>query len=54
MIRIVKKKNKIREELLSKIEWACSLNSIKLEHIRVYERVFKDYRTHKLGVCKTT
>ena len=37
MIRIVKKKNKIREELLSKIEWACSLNSIKLEHIRVYE-----------------
>ena len=37
MIRIVKKKNKIREELLSKIEWACSLNSIKLEHIRIYE-----------------
>ena len=37
MIRIVKKKNKIREELLSKIEWACSLNSIKLEQIRIYE-----------------
>ncbi len=37
MIRIVKKKNKIREELFSKIEWACSLNSIKLEHIRIYE-----------------
>ena len=37
MIRIVKKKNKIREELLSKIEWACSLNSIKLKHIRIYE-----------------
>lgn len=37
MIIIVKKKNKIREELLSKIEWACSLNSIKLEHIRIYE-----------------
>ena len=37
MIRIVKKKNKIREELLSKIEWACSLNSIKLEHIMIYE-----------------
>ena len=37
MISIVKKKNKIREELLSKIEWACSLNSIKLEHVRVYE-----------------
>ena len=36
MIRIVKKKNKIREELLSKIEWACSLNSIKPEHIRIY------------------
>ena len=37
MIKIVKKENKIREELLSKIEWACSLNSIKLEHIRIYE-----------------
>ena len=37
MISIVKKKNKIREELLSKIEWACSLNAIKLEHIRIYE-----------------
>ena len=37
MIKIVKEKNKIREELLSKIEWVCSLNSIKLEHIRIYE-----------------
>lgn len=40
-IRIVKKKNKIWEELLSKIEWACSLNSIKLEHIRIYEGCLK-------------
>ncbi len=31
MISIVKK-NKIKRELLSKIEWACSLNAIKLEH----------------------
>lgn len=30
MISIVKKKNKIKRELLSKIEWACSLNAIKL------------------------
>ena len=37
MIRIVKEKNKLKENLLSKIEWACSLNSIKLEHIVVYE-----------------
>ena len=29
---IVKKKNKISRDLLSKIEWACSLNSIKFEH----------------------
>lgn len=37
MISIVKKKNKLREDLLSKIEWACSLNSIKLEQIKIYE-----------------
>ncbi len=37
MISIVKKKNKLRDDLLSKIEWACSLNSIKLEQIRIYE-----------------
>lgn len=37
MISIVKKKNKLREDLLSKIEWACSLNAIKLEQIRIYE-----------------
>ena len=37
MISIVKKKNKIKRELLSKIEWACSLNAIKLEQIRIYE-----------------
>ena len=37
MIRIVKKKNKIREELLSKIEWACRLNAIKLEHKMIFE-----------------
>lgn len=30
MISIVKKKNNIERELLSKIEWACSLNAIKL------------------------
>ena len=34
---IVKKKNKIKRELLSKIEWACSLNAIKLEHEMIYE-----------------
>ena len=37
MISIVKKKNKIKRKLLSKIEWACSLNAIKLEQIRIYE-----------------
>ena len=47
MIRIVKKKNKIQEELLSKIEWTCSLNSIKFEHIRIYESCYwdKEYET---------
>ena len=37
MIRIVKKKNKISRDLLSKIEWACRLNSIKLEHQMILE-----------------
>ena len=37
MISIVKKKNKIKRELLSKIEWACSLNAIKLEHEMIFE-----------------
>lgn len=37
MIRIIEKKNKLSKDLLSKIEWACSLNSIKLEQIRGYE-----------------
>jgi len=37
LIRTVKKKNKLKENLLSKIEWVCSLNYIKLEHIEVYE-----------------
>ena len=37
MIGIVKKKNKIKRELLSKIEWACSLNAIKLEHEMIFE-----------------
>ena len=37
MISIVKKKNKIKRELLSKIEWACSLNAIKLEHKMIFE-----------------
>ncbi len=36
MISIVKKKNKLNENLLSKIEWACSLNAIKLEHDYFY------------------
>lgn len=31
MISIVKKKNKVSRNLLSKIEWACRLNAIKLE-----------------------
>ena len=37
MISIVKKKNKISRDLLSKIEWACLLNSIKLEHQMILE-----------------
>lgn len=37
MISIVKKKNKISRDLLSKIEWACSLNAIKLEHQMILE-----------------
>ena len=37
MISIVKKKNKISRELLSKIEWACKLSSIELEHQVVIE-----------------
>ena len=37
MISIVKKKNRIKRELLSKIEWACSLNAIKLKHEMIFE-----------------
>ena len=37
MINIVKKKNKINRDLFSKIEWACRLNSIKLEHKMIVE-----------------
>ena len=37
MISIVKKKNKISRDLLSKIEWACRLNSIKFEHQIILE-----------------
>ena len=37
MIRIVKKKNKISRDLLSKIEWACRLNAIKFEHQMIVE-----------------
>ena len=37
MLHIIKKEINMSKELLSKIEWACSLNSIKLEHIRIYE-----------------
>ena len=37
MINIVKKKNKISRDLLSKIEWACRLNAIKLEHQMILE-----------------
>ena len=37
MITIVKKKNKLREDLLSKIEWACSLNGIKLNNEMIFE-----------------
>lgn len=37
MISIVKKKNKINENLLSKIEMACSLNAIKFEHKIIFE-----------------
>ena len=37
MISTLKKKNKINEKLLSKIEWACSLNAIKLEHKMIFE-----------------
>ena len=41
MINIVKKKNNIKRELLSKIEWACSLNAIKLEHKMIFEGCLK-------------
>ena len=37
MISIVKKKNKISRELLSKIEWACKFSSIELEQQVVIE-----------------
>ena len=37
MISIVKKKNEISRDLLSKIEWACRLNAIKLEHQMILE-----------------
>lgn len=37
MINIVKKKNKISRELLSKIEWACKFSSIELEQQMVIE-----------------
>ena len=37
MISIVKKKNKISRDLLSKIEWACRLNSIKFEQQMIVE-----------------
>ena len=37
MLHILKKKNKLKRELSSKIEWACSLNGIKLEHEMVLE-----------------
>ena len=37
MINIVKKKNKISRDLLSKIEWACRLNSIKLDNQMILE-----------------
>ena len=35
--KVIKKENKIKIELLSKIEWACSLNAIKLEHKMIFE-----------------
>ena len=37
MINIVKKKNKISRDLLSKIEWACRLNSIKFKNQMIVE-----------------
>ena len=37
MISIVKKKNKIKRELISKIEWVCSFIALKLE----YKMIFK-------------
>jgi len=37
MISIVKKKNKISRELLSKIEWACKFSSIELDQQVVIE-----------------
>ena len=37
MISIVKKKNKISRELLSKIEWACRFSSIELKQQMVIE-----------------
>ena len=37
MISTVKREIAIEKELLSKIEWACSLNAIKLEHKMIFE-----------------
>ena len=51
MISIVKKKNKISRDLLSKIEWACRLNAIKLEHQMILEgclRVIKNKKQKKV------
>ena len=37
MISTVKREIAIEKELLSKIEWACRLNAIKLEHQMILE-----------------
>ena len=37
MISTVKREIAIEKELLSKIEWACRLNSIKFEHQMILE-----------------
>ena len=43
-ISTLKKKNKIKRELLSKIEWACSLNAIKLEHEMILRNNSEDVK----------
>ena len=54
MINIVKKKNKIKRELLSKIKWTCSLNAIKLEHEMIFEGCLRTVEHTNLVYVRAT